>query len=383
VPALRDRPSRPGELPVSPRLLRRVVPDDTFELVDARGRARRLRVVARDADGHPVCETDRTAYLVPGTGVVHRRGRRALADGEIGALPTLPGGIALAPGDRFDLVPGAGPGQERLAGLDGSEARPARVACDSAELFGALEAGQRVLFDDGRIEAVVRQAAEGRARLEVVRCAGDRATLRAGKGINVPEARIALPALTDRDLAHLAFAARRADLVSASFVRTTADVDALREALAAHDASDVALVLKIEAAEAFARLPELLLAALRHPGGVAVMVARGDLAVEVGFERLAEVQEEILWLCEAAHVPVIWATQVLDGLARDGAPSRAEVTDAAMSGRAECVMLNKGPHVVDAVRFLSDVLDRMHAHQRKKTAMLRPLAVSGADAPVH
>jgi pyruvate kinase len=75
-----------------------------------------------------------------------------------------------------------------------------------------------------------------------------------------------------------------------------------------------------------------------------IMVARGDLAVEVGFERLAEVQKEMLWLSEAAHVPVIWATQVLENLAQTGKPSRAEVTDAANSSRAECVMLNKGPH---------------------------------------
>ncbi len=106
------------------------------------------------------------------------------------------------------------------------------------------------------------------------------------------------------------------------------------------------------------------------------MVARGDLAVEVGYERLAEVQEEILWLCEAAHVPVIWATQVLETLAQQGIPSRSEVTDAAMSERADCVMLNKGPHVVDAVRFLADVLQRMQLHQEKKRAMLRRLSIS-------
>jgi len=79
------------------------------------------------------------------------------------------------------------------------------------------------------------------------------------------------------------------------------------------------------------------------------MIARGDLLVEIGYERLAEVQEEILWLCEAAHVPVIWATQVLEGLAQKGLPSRAEITDAAMGVRAECVMLNKGPHIIEAV----------------------------------
>ena len=82
------------------------------------------------------------------------------------------------------------------------------------------------------------------------------------------------------------------------------------------------------------------------------MIARGDLAVEVGFERLSEVVRQILALCEAAHVPAIWATQVLETLAKTGAPSRAEVTDAAAAQRAECVMLNKGPYILDAIRAL-------------------------------
>jgi pyruvate kinase len=106
---------------------------------------------------------------------------------------------------------------------------------------------------------------------------------------------------------------------------------------------------------------------------VGVMIARGDLAVEVGFERLAEVQEEIMWACEAAHVPVIWATQVLDTLARTGQATRAEVTDAAMSERAECVMLNKGPYISDAIGALDSILTRMHEHQNKKRSLLRRL----------
>ena len=102
----------------------------------------------------------------------------------------------------------------------------------------------------------------------------------------------------------------------------------------------------------------------RHPFGV--MIARGDLAVEIGFARLAEIQEEILWLCEAAHVPVIWATQVLENLIKRGMPSRAEITDIAMAERAECVMINKGPFVLDAIAMLDDVVERMRGHQHKK-----------------
>jgi pyruvate kinase len=109
------------------------------------------------------------------------------------------------------------------------------------------------------------------------------------------------------------------------------------------------------------------------------MIARGDLAIEAGYERLAELQEEILWLGEAAHLPVIWATEVLDRLAKTGRPSRSEITDAAMSERAECVMLNKGRHIVQAIATLDDILRRMAEHQSKKRQLLRPLR-SWADA---
>jgi pyruvate kinase len=102
-----------------------------------------------------------------------------------------------------------------------------------------------------------------------------------------------------------------------------------------------------------------------HPVGV--MIARGDLAVEVGWKKLAEVQEEILRLCTAACIPDIWATQVLENLAKKGRPSRAEITDAAMAQRAECVMLNKGPHILDAIRMLDDIIRLMQkSHVRKK-----------------
>lgn len=113
-------------------------------------------------------------------------------------------------------------------------------------------------------------------------------------------------------------------------------------------------------------------AAGRQP--TAVMIARGDLAVEISPQHMSEVQEQLLWLCEAAHIPVVWATQVIDNLLKTGIPSRAEATDAAMAQRAECVMLNKGDHVVEAVRFLDNFLHRMVRHVSKKSALLGPLS---------
>ncbi|WP_051076244.1 pyruvate kinase [Verrucomicrobium sp. 3C] len=155
-------------------------------------------------------------------------------------------------------------------------------------------------------------------------------------------------------------------------MRSPADVTTLQDALRQAGDEGLPIIIKIETRKAFEALPATLLTAMRSPS-VGVMIARGDLAVECGYERLAEVQEEILWVSEAAHLPVIWATQVLETLATTGTPSRAEVTDAAMAERSECVMLNKGPHLEEALHFLDDVLRRMEAHQTKKRSMLRRL----------
>ncbi len=132
------------------------------------------------------------------------------------------------------------------------------------------------------------------------------------------------------------------------------------------------LMLKIETELAVRNLPRLIVEA-GGSGPVSVMIARGDLAVELGLARLSEIQEEILWLCEAAHVPVVWATQVLEGLMKDGHASRAEATDAASGQQADCVMLNKGRFAVEAVRFLDQVLRRMDRHFSKKSPLLGPL----------
>ena len=232
--------------------------------------------------------------------------------------------------------------------------------------------GQRVYFDDGRIRGVVRGVSHGKAEVEITRAREEGDRLAPDKGINLPDTDIDVPALTDKDRADLAFAVTVADSIGLSFVRSPVDVILLQEALRMLGAEHLGIVLKIENRAAFGQLPELLLTAMRSRCA-GLMIARGDLAVEIGYERLAEVQEEILWIAEAAHLPVIWATQVLEGLAKTGQPSRAEITDAAMGERAECVMLNKGPHITEAMRTLHDILRRMQAHQSKKRPLLRAL----------
>ena len=177
------------------------------------------------------------------------------------------------------------------------------------------------------------------------------------------------------DIEALRFVAKHADIIGYSFVRTPEDICDLQERLKKLGAYQVGIDLKIETRQAFEQLPSLLLTAMQSPR-VGVMIARGDLAVECGYQRLAEVQEQILWICEAAHIPVIWATQVLESLAKEGVPSRSEITDAAAGVRAECVMLNKGPFIVKAVQALDDILKRMEGHQQKSRSRSRKLRLA-------
>jgi pyruvate kinase len=316
----------------------------------------------------------KTAYVATATPLRLRAADGRAASAEVGDLPPVRRKIPLGVGDTLVLTRAPTPGRAAVVDEHGAVAEPAYIPCTPPGALDAIRPGARVWFDDGRIGGTVASVGgEGvRARIDVVRGKGG---LGAQKGVNFPDVDLGLPALTDDDLRVLPFVAGHADLAGYSFARSAAGVRRLREALERAGAPGVGIVLKIETTAAFQELPAMLLEALRCRAA-GVMIARGDLAVECGFERLAEVQEEILWMCEAAHVPVVWATQVLEQLTRQGAPSRAEVSDAALGERAECVMLNQGPYLADAVRTLDDILSRMHRHQEKKRPLLAHLGVA-------
>lgn len=363
-----------GVIPLAEPLAPQVKPGDRIVIVDTRNRRRRFRVRAV-ADGSCTTTVKRNAYLAPGCAVEVWREGMFVARSSIGPLPARESRIPLRVDDILVVTRAETPGH--AAGSD-DQGRTwlARVPCTLPEVFEDVRAGQRILFDDGQIGGVVvaQDSSELRVRITDVPPGGGK--LRAEKGINLPDTELRATALTPSDLVGLDWLAAHADIVGLSFVQRAADVEQLHAELERRGRPDLGVVLKIETAAAFQRLPELLLTGLRSPP-LGVMVARGDLAVEVGYARLAEVQEEILWLCEAAHVPVIWATQVLDSMARTGTPSRSEITDAAMGVRAECVMLNKGPFIAETTRFLGGLLERMQEHQTKKRSMLRRLRVAG------
>jgi pyruvate kinase len=352
-------------LPVDdPAWLERRQPGDRIELLDSRGARRDWSVTEVDADGC-IASTTQTTYVVSGVELAC-----ATTNGpdlvSVGLLPETEQVHRVQRGDIVTLTRSLEPAFPTPGGV------PHFIGCTLPEAFCSTRVGQRVWLDDGKIGGTIHGVTDDSIELIVSDVRPGGANLKAGKGINLPDTDLQLDALTPTDLEDLAFVARHADIVSLSFVRRPEDVAQLQAELERLGAESVGIVLKIENLAAFESLPELLLTAMRS-ARVGVMIARGDLAVEVGFERLAEVQEEIMWACEAAHVPVIWATQVLDTLARTGQATRAEVTDAAMSERAECVMLNKGPYISEAIGVLDSILARMHEHQDKKRSLLRRL----------
>ena len=251
--------------------------------------------------------------------------------------------------------------------------------CSLPEVLGQVAEGAEVCVNEGRLGAVVERRQEEGVLLRVTDAREKGEHLRNDKGLNFPDTELRVDPLSPRDLSDLDVIAPLADAVGYSFAQRPEEIARLQAELAARGSAQVGLVAKIETRLAVKNLPELIV----QGAGVqplAIMIARGDLAVELGHRRMAEIQEELLWVCEAAHVPVIWATQVLDNLVRKGVRHRGEMTDAAMAERAECVMLNKGPFAGDAVRLLDDLLARMEGHQFKKASRMRALRTWAADA---
>jgi pyruvate kinase len=346
-----------ASIPVPAEWLARIKPGDRVRFTDARGASRSLTITGIDGDSR-WAESSRTAYIVPGLALeLHPRTGRRIAKSQrlasVGAIPPKPQTLRVSVGDTLVLTRSLDPGQPAKYDKKKQLISPARIGVTLPEFFDCVRPGGPISLDDGKMGGIIRTVAPEKVTVEITHARPTGEKLGAEKGINVPDSQLNLSSLTKDDLKALPFVVKNADIVGYSFVRKEADVRELQARLADLGGENLGRA-------------------------VGVMIARGDLAIECGYQRLAEVQEEILWICEAAHMPVIWATQVLESLAKTGVPSRSEITDAAMGERAECVMLNKGPYIVTAVRILDDILRRMQSHQEKKRSMLRKLHVASA-----
>ncbi len=243
------------------------------------------------------------------------------------------------------------------------------------EIIKCLKKGDRVYIDDGMIRGVTEKVKKDRVGVRITRISSEKKVIKNEKGINFPDSELNISPLTNYDISCLPFICENADLVGYSFVRLPSDVTLLRNLMTETSERQPDIVIKIETPEAVRHLPSILLEGMKQPI-FGIMIARGDLAVEIGFERMGEIQEEILWICDAAHVPVIWATQVLENLNKYGLATRSEITDAVHAAQAECIMINKGSHTIEVLETLGDIFLRASEHRNKKRFTFRSLNIA-------
>ena len=229
----------------------------------------------------------------------------------------------------------------------------AHVSVTYEKLHEELQPGQEILIDDGLVALKV-DAIQGRD----IRCTVENGgSLSANKSINIPGVHIHLPALTERDISDIQFGvANDFDFIAASFVRRAADVQAVREVLRSFGGDDVRIIAKIENQEGVDNIDEILTAA------DGIMVARGDLGVEIPAARVPILQKQIIRKGLQAGKPVITATQMLDSMIRNPRPTRAEVSDVANAvfDGTSCVMLSGetagGKYPVEALSAMASIV---------------------------
>jgi pyruvate kinase len=367
-----------SRIPVSDAAVEALRPGRVVTFEDTRGLPRSL-VVESVQEGVAKALCWEEAYLESGLDVDVRDARGGVvARGSVGKLTGKRPGIRLETGDTLVIHADPRPGEGARRDEEGNTVAPAHVPCALPSVLERIRIGHEVVLDDGKFRGVARSVGAEEVEVEITQAPPGGAKLRARKGINLPDTHVGIFGLTEKDREDLPFVVEHADVVNVSFVNHPDDVEDLLDELDALGGQRLGLVLKIESLMGVRTLPGILLAAMEWPN-VGVMIARGDLAAEVGWTRLAAAQEEILWLCEAAHFPVIWATEVLNQLAKKGIPTRGEISDVVMAERAECVMLNKGPHITTAIRTLDTILRSMEEYQMKKTTLLPELPLQPPD----
>ncbi|MCI8847939.1 MAG: pyruvate kinase [Oscillibacter sp.] len=249
--------------------------------------------------------------------------------------------ITLEAGDTFTLT------AEDIVG------NQSKVAVTYPKLYEEVEAGQIILIDDGLVAIRVEQI-KGQ---EIVCAVENGGTLSANKSINIPGVHISLPALTEKDIADIRFGVENDfDFIAASFVRRAADVEAVRDVLHQCGGDEVKIIAKIENQEGVDNIDDILAAA------DGIMVARGDLGVEIPASRVPVLQKQMIRKGLQAGKPVITATQMLDSMMRNPRPTRAEVSDVANAvfDGTSCVMLSGetagGKYPVEALSAMVEIV---------------------------
>ena len=246
---------------------------------------------------------------------------------------------------------------------DEVEGTAERVHQNCPGLARAVAPGTTILVDDGLIELAVFRVDGGDIHCAVQ----NEGVLGERKSINVPGVSVDLPALTDQDRADILFGIEQGvDFVAASFVRDADGVREIRKFMTDHGGLDITLISKIESAQAIDHIEDIV----ELSGGI--MVARGDLGVEVPPHRVPHLQKKIIRLCNEKYRPVITATQMLESMIHNPRPTRAEVTDVASAiyDGTDCVMLSgetaMGAHPVEAVRTMARIAEATEPYLREE-----------------
>ena len=359
-------------IPVSELLIEKIKRGNTIRFIDTRNKKCRILIEKKQGKGKwGVCSD--SAYITTGTELelikVKESGKEKSFVGELLPLEQF---ITLHTGDKLILHSDPQPGETAQYNENGNLLQIAHVSCTLPEIFKNIKLGEPIFFDDGKIEGIIEEVNGDELLINILHARNTGSKLKSDKGINLPNSDLKVSGLTIKDKKDLEFVAVNADTVNFSFVNDENDVQQLMDELSKYETS-LGIILKIETQKGFKNLPRILLKAMQT-SPIGVMIARGDLAIETGWKNFASIQEEILRICEAAHIPDVWATQVLESLAKKGVPTRSEITDAAMAQRAECVMLNKGLYIDKAVKMLDKILRRMQRFQKKKETILPKLA---------
>ena len=357
-----------AHLPITWKNLDVLEEGDRLFFKDARKKKREFTITKVNKKGCFV-QSFKTAYLETGIGL-HTNAERSSYPIKVGEIPPVEQAIILHSGEFLRLHRAKDLGESALFDKDNTLINPAHLSCTSPEIFNSVKVNEPIFFDDGKIEGIIRETNSEEMLIEIMQTKANGGKLKADKGINLPSSDLNINGLTEKDKRDLIFVAQHADVVNLSFVNRPQDIkDLFAELKKLNAPKKLGIILKIETQSGFNNLTNILLEGMQsYPLGV--MIARGDLAIECGWDNIGRVQEEIMSLCQAANVPDVWATQVLENLAKEGIPSRAEITDATMAQRTDCVMLNKGPYILQSIKLLDTILKDMAPYHEKKTPML-------------
>jgi pyruvate kinase len=323
--------------------------DDNTSILfkDSRGKNRMLTVVHTVHSSCLMVKLNKTASFNEHTKLICKKEQWTLTNFE-----EVPAAIVLKRDDVLRIYK-----SDRYQGRPARGNLPASIGISLPKALYNVRLGDNVYMDDGKISGKVIGIEKDFIETKILTPLSEAAKVKAGKGINLPDSFVYLnvPALTESDITTLNFIHEKADIIGLSFVHRPQDLKKLADYLGSLTDRSIGIVAKIETKESIRHLTNIIFEGMdfKHFG---IMIARGDLAVELGYSKLARVQQDILDLCRAAHLPVIWATGVLEKMTKKGIPARTELTDVFAGAKADCIMLNKGQHIADSVIFIKKVM---------------------------